>query len=151
MLRRPQNQVVQKLGTPIKRNNEYDIVTAAQPSQTNSMAVDEDGTDFSYFTAIHFGSSRKLMYMLIDTGAANTWIMGANCTSETCEKHNTFGDKDSDTLKATGDAFNLTYGTGSVSGMTVNDTAEIAVRVFRSIQIPCCLTVSRKCAKVSDI
>ena len=115
------------------------------------MAVDEDGTDFSYFAALHFGSSEKLMYMLIDTGAANTWIMGANCTSKTCENHNTFGDKDSDTLKATGDAFSLTYGTGSVSGMIVNDTAEIAVRVFRSTQIPCSLTVSRKWAKVSDI
>ena len=151
MLRQSHNQVVRKSGTPIQRDNEYDIVTAAQPSQTNSIAVDEDGTDFSYFTAIRFGSSRKLMYMLIDTGAANTWIMGANCTSETCEKHNTFGDKDSDTLKSTGNAFNLTYGTGSVSGMTVNDTAEIAVSFFCTIQTPCSLTVSRKWAKVSDI
>ena len=151
MIRRSQNQVVHKSGTPVKRDNEYDIVTAAQPAQTNSMAVDEDGTDFSYFTALHFGSSEKLMYMLIDTGAANTWIMGASCTSETCEKHNTFGEKDSDTLRATGDAFNLTYGTGSVSGMIVSDTAEIAVRIFCSIHVGCSLNVSCKWAKISFI
>lgn len=54
--------------------------------------------------------------------------MRANCTSDACEKHNTFGDEDSNTLKATGSTFNLTYGTGFVSGVTVNDTVEIALR-----------------------
>ncbi|KAG6994038.1 hypothetical protein G7Y79_00048g084340 [Physcia stellaris] len=112
--------------TPVKRDNEYDIITAAQPSQANSIAVDEDGTDFSYFSALSFGSAGKTMYMLIDTGAANTWVMGANCTSDACERHNTLGEQDSKTLEATGSTFNLTYGTGSISGVTVNDTVEIA-------------------------
>lgn len=71
------------------------------------------------------------MYMLIDTGAANTWVMGANCTSDACERHNTLGEQDSKTLEATGSTFNLTYGTGSISGVTVNDTVEIAVRNLR--------------------
>lgn len=117
--------------TPVKRDNEYDVITAVQPSQTNSIAVDEDGTDFSYFSALSFGSAGKTMYMLIDTGAANTWVMGANCASDACEKHNTLGEQDSKTLEATGSTFNLTYGTGSISGVTVNDTVEIAVRNLR--------------------
>lgn len=66
------------------------------------------------------------MYMLVDTGAANTWVMGSNCTTEACQKHNRFGEEDSSTFKSTGDIFNLTYGTGSVSGTTVNDTVQIA-------------------------
>ena len=66
------------------------------------------------------------MYMLIDTGAANTWVMGSNCSSAACQKHNLFGQDDSDSFATTGDTFNLTYGTGSVSGSTVNDMVEIA-------------------------
>lgn len=66
------------------------------------------------------------MYMLVDTGAANTWIMGSDCTTETCEKHTTFGEADSSTYKPTGNGFKLSYGTGSVSGMTANDTVQIA-------------------------
>lgn len=118
-------------GTPVKRDNEYDIITAAHPSQTNSIAVDEDRTDFSYFSALRFGSAGKMLYMLIDTGAANTWVMGANCASDACEKHNTLGERDSKTMEATGSTFNLTYGTGSISGVTVNDTVEIAVSNLR--------------------
>ena len=110
----------------MKRENDYNVVTAAEPSQTNSIAIDEDGTDFSYFASLYFGSQNTMMYMLIDTGAANTWVMGSNCTSAACQKHNSFGPADSATFKSTGQTFNLTYGTGSVSGLTVNDTVKIA-------------------------
>lgn len=90
------------------------------------MAIDEDGTDFSYFASVYFGSKRTMMFMLVDSGAANTWVMGSNCTSDACNKHNTFGPADSATFQSIGDHFNLTYGTGTVSGNTINDTMEIA-------------------------
>ena len=112
--------------SPVKRDNTFNVVTAAKPSQTNSAPIDEDGTDFSYFAPLSFGSEGTLMYMLIDTGAANTWVMGSDCTSEACGKHNTFGETDSATFKSTGKTFDLAYGTGSVSGATVNDTVQIA-------------------------
>ena len=115
-----------EVASPIKRNNGFNIVTAAKPIQTNSAPIDEDGTDFSYFAPISFGSRETLMYMLVDTGAANTWVMGSSCNTEACKNHNTFGEQDSTTFKTTGDTFNLTYGTGSVSGATVNDTVQIA-------------------------
>ena len=79
MARRSRMNTISTSATPVKRDNDYSIITASQPSQTNSMAVHEDGTDFSYFSAVNFGSHGKPMYMLIDTGAANTWVMGANC------------------------------------------------------------------------
>ena len=110
----------------VKRDNNFNVVTAVKPSQTNSAPIDEDGTDFSYFAPLSFGSRDTSMYMLVDTGAANTWVMGSNCTTEACEKHNTFGEADSATYKPTGETFNLTYGTGSVSGVIINDTVQIA-------------------------
>lgn len=59
-------------------------------------------------------------------GAANTWVMGSDCSTQACRKHSSFGEKDSTAFKTTGDTFNLSYGTGSVSGATVNDTVQIA-------------------------
>ena len=114
------------LGTPVKRENAYTIVTGSTPLQTNSVAIDEDGTDYFYFTTTQFGSRGKSMYMLVDTGSANTWVIGSGCTSKACISHNTFGPADSSTLKSTPSKFNLTYGTGTVSGMIYNDTVKLA-------------------------
>ena len=112
--------------TPVKRDNTYTVITGSTPSQTNSVAIDEDGTDYFYFTTAQFGSSSKSMYMLVDTGSANTWVIGSGCTSKACTSHNTFGPADSSTLKSTPSKFNLTYGTGTVSGMIYNDTVKLA-------------------------
>ena len=74
---------------------------------------------------MEFGSTGKSMYMLIDTGTANTWVMGADCSSGPCLNHTTFGAEDSNTLQATNTKFNLAYGTGTVSGVVVNDTVMV--------------------------
>ncbi|KAL8930263.1 MAG: hypothetical protein Q9208_000880 [Pyrenodesmia sp. 3 TL-2023] len=112
--------------SPIKRDNDYDFLTASPPTQTNSEAIHEDGTDFSYFASIDFGSSGKPMYMLIDTGAANTWVMGSDCKSQVCGQHRTLGPSDSTSLEVSSDDFDLLYGTGSVSGLTASDNVKIA-------------------------
>lgn len=66
------------------------------------------------------------MYMLIDTGAANTWVMGSDCKSQVCGQHSTLGPSDSASLEVSSDGFDLTYGTGSVSGFTASDKVKIA-------------------------
>lgn len=113
-------------GSRVKRTNNYKIVTASQPSQSNSMAVNQDGTDYSYFSTLKFGSSGESLYMLVDTGAANTWVMGSDCTSRACNAHNTFGQANSGTLQITNTPWDVTYGTGKVSGVVVNDTVSLA-------------------------
>lgn len=66
------------------------------------------------------------MYMLVDTGAFNTWVMGSDCKSEACLAHNTLGPGDSSSLEVSQDRFDLTYGTGSVSGLYAMDTVRLA-------------------------
>ncbi|KAL9001183.1 MAG: hypothetical protein Q9169_000367 [Polycauliona sp. 2 TL-2023] len=117
---------IPRAGSHIKRDNNYDFVTASPPTQTNSAAVHNDGTDFSYFTSVEFGSSSKIMHLLVDTGASNTWVMASDCESEVCAAHNTFGKEHSVSLKVSRDEFNLTYGTGSVAGLTATDTVKLA-------------------------
>ncbi len=83
----------------VKRDNAFRIVYANSPSQATSTGLNQDGTDLSYMISVQFGSSKKLMNMLLDTAAVNTWVMNSNCTSAMCSIHNTFGPADSTTLK----------------------------------------------------
>ena len=90
------------------------------------MAIDEDANDFSYFSVMRFGASQTPMYMLIDTGSANTWVFDENCPSASCKEHNTFGSGDSTTLQVTTTPFSLAYGTGQVTGIVGSDTVSFA-------------------------
>lgn len=108
------------------RDNKYTIDTAATPSGTNSAGIDQDGTDFSYFVEASLGSSGKSLYMLCDTGAGTTWVMGSDCNSKACGMHTTWGPSDSTTSKAVGTDFSLNYGTGAVKGTLTEDTMSIA-------------------------
>lgn len=111
---------------PVKRDNKYNVITAAKPSATDSAGIAQDGTDFSYFSPFTFGDGTQQYYMLIDTGASNTWVMGGECTTDACTAHNTLGPSDSSTLKVTQDTFGISYGTGSVGGDIASDTVHFA-------------------------
>jgi len=75
---------------------------------------------------LNFGSKKKPMHMLIDTGASSTWLMGSSCPSEACNRHDTFGPADSTTYNASTETFKLNYGTGNVTGNWVQDTVGFA-------------------------
>ncbi|KAL1979955.1 hypothetical protein VTN96DRAFT_4863 [Rasamsonia emersonii] len=109
-----------------QRDNHYAVVMGNAPTVANSMAIDEDGHDYSYFSVVNFGSKNKEMWMLLDTGGTNTWVFGSDCTAQACEVHNTFGSGDSTSLKTTGTSFNVGYGTGTVEGVLANDTVSFA-------------------------
>jgi Eukaryotic aspartyl protease. len=91
------------------------------PTMAHSVAIDEDGHDYSYFSVVNFGADDKDMWLLLDTGGANTWVMGTNCTSKACLQHNTFGPDDSKSLQVTSDSWNVGYGSGSVNGVLARD------------------------------
>jgi hypothetical protein len=92
----------------------------------NAMAINEDRQDFSYFSGVKFGSEGTNLWMLIDTGAANTWVMGSQCTTSACNTHDTFGTTDSETLNTTTSPWTVSYGTGTVSGVLASDMVALA-------------------------
>ena len=92
----------------------------------NSAAIDQDGTDYSYFAEVQLGSNAKTLYMLLDTGASNTWVMGPDCTSPACSTHLSYGPNDSTSLVESSNAFTIGYGTGDVSGHVITDTFTMA-------------------------
>ncbi|KAI1754727.1 aspartic peptidase domain-containing protein [Xylaria castorea] len=104
----------------------YTIVKADGSTFKNSAGIDQDGTDYSYFAEVELGSEGKQLYMLLDTGASTTWVMGSTCTSKSCLMHNTFGPADSKTFNDTGKTYSVEYGTGSVRGHVVEDSLSLA-------------------------
>ncbi|KAI1659230.1 acid protease [Daldinia decipiens] len=108
------------------RDNNYHVDPAVKPSVSNAAGIDQDGTDYSYFLEAAFGSEGKKMYMLVDTGASTTWVMGSGCVTTACAKHNTYGPNDSKTYKDTEEGYSVEYGSGAVSGHVVSDSISIA-------------------------
>lgn len=111
---------------PTKRQNAFPVVLSNKPNAPNAIAIDQDGSDYSYFSVMSFGSKGQNMYMLIDTGSANTWVMGSSCTSSACKIHNLFGSSKSNTLNITTQTWQLAYGTGEVDGVVASDKVSFA-------------------------
>ncbi|KAI1825681.1 aspartic peptidase domain-containing protein [Xylaria intraflava] len=109
-----------------ERQAGYVVVKAQDPTAQHSAGIDQDGADYSYFAEVKLGSKGKQLYMLLDTGASTTWVMGSSCTSKSCLIHNTFGPNDSTTYNDTGEPYNVEYGTGSVHGHIAQDTLSLA-------------------------
>ncbi|KAL7917931.1 aspartic peptidase domain-containing protein [Trichoderma austrokoningii] len=109
-----------------KRGNQFNIMQAADPDTPDTAGLDQDGTDYSYFVEAELGSQKTKMYMLLDTGAGSSWVMGTDCTSQACSLHDSFGPSDSTSLKTSSKTFNIAYGSGAVSGSLVNDTISVA-------------------------
>ncbi|KAM0520718.1 hypothetical protein ACHAPE_003116 [Trichoderma viride] len=109
-----------------KRGNQFNIMQAANPNAPDTAGLDQDGTDYSYFVEAALGSQKTKMYMLLDTGAGSSWVMGTDCKSQACTLHDSFGPSDSSSLKTSSQTFNIAYGSGAVSGSLVNDTISVA-------------------------
>lgn len=110
----------------MKRDNAYSIQSAVKPTQTDSLALHNDGVDFSYFATFKLGSSNKEMWLLVDTGAPHSWVFGSDCTDKACLSHRTFGSSDSTTMVKSSTSFSVSYGTGQVSGKMMTDTISFA-------------------------
>lgn len=83
----------------VRRDNNFKIVVSSDPSQENSVAIDQDGDDLSYMVAVTIGDSEEEYHLLLDSAASNTWVMGEGCESEACRTHNVFGEGDSGSLE----------------------------------------------------
>lgn len=109
-----------------RRNNQYKIVRSENSSEPNTAPFNQDGNDLSYFSAVQVGSKNQSLWMMLDTGGANTWLYASDCTSKACQVHNTFGEAASASLQMTGDKWKVGYGTGTVSGLLGSDSLSIA-------------------------
>jgi len=118
--------IIKYSGSTGARDNNYNILPAQTPNGQSSGGISQDGTDLTYFIDAKLGSQQKSLYMLLDTGASTTWVMGEGCQSEACATHDSFGPKDSSSYTDTGGEFSVNYGSGSVTGHVIKDKMSIA-------------------------
>lgn len=117
---------LRRVASPLRsRQNAYNILNSNDPKHENSVAIDQDGGDLSYMVAVSFGDSKEEYHLLLDSAASNTWVMGQDCTTDSCKTHTLFGKGDSSTLKEDSTPFSVTYGTGSAAGTLATDTIHI--------------------------
>ncbi|KAJ4307164.1 hypothetical protein N0V88_000543 [Collariella sp. IMI 366227] len=109
-----------------KRKNTYSVSAPADPTTSNSAGIYQYGPDYSYFIKVQVGAAQQPLYMLLDTGAANSWIMGSDCQSDACKIHNTFDSSTSKSWRTDKKPFSIIYGTGSLTGHVGQDTISLA-------------------------
>ncbi|POS86749.1 hypothetical protein EPUL_001714 [Erysiphe pulchra] len=107
------------------------IIPPIKPNRPFSAGIFQDGNDFTYFGEVFLGSRNSKMYMLLDTGADSSWVMGSGCKDPICTSRDTFGVQNSSTFEASDTKFSITYGSGSCSGVLARDTLSFAGFSFK--------------------
>lgn len=69
------------------------------------------------------GTPSQTFEVIFDTGSSDLWVPGADCSA--CGSHSEFDTSVSTTYVSSSTVFDITYGSGSVSGMQAYDTVTI--------------------------
>ncbi|WVN90263.1 uncharacterized protein L203_105499 [Cryptococcus depauperatus CBS 7841] len=85
-----------------------------------------ESNDIGYLCEIQIGTPCQTFLMLMDTGSADTWVPSTKCGQQRCGKHTALGDDVSSTFRGINRQFQVTYGSGAVSGVLAADTMIIA-------------------------
>ncbi|KAH9945288.1 acid protease [Epithele typhae] len=105
------------------------LTPASDPTGNNSLGLDIEGSDVGYIATVQMGTPPQDYRLLMDSGSADLWVAGESCQSEgggTCGPHTTLGTTSSSSFKDSGKAFEVTYGTGHVTGTIVTDDITVA-------------------------
>ena len=85
----------------------------------------KDFMNAQYFIEVELGTPAQKFTVVPDTGSSNLWVYSKKCWSIPCWMHPTFDASKSTSYKKDGQAFDITYGSGSVKGTVGSDIAKI--------------------------
>ncbi|KGB77646.2 endopeptidase [Cryptococcus deuterogattii R265] len=82
--------------------------------------------DIGYLCEVQIGTPPQSFLMLMDTGSADTWVPSTECLPQNCGNHLSLGANVSSTFQKSNRTFEVTYGSGAVSGVIGVDTITVA-------------------------
>jgi len=85
----------------------------------------KDYMNTQYFINITIGSDDQEFTVVPDTGSSNLWVYSSDCHNAACLTHSKYNSSKSTSYTADGQAFDITYGSGSVKGFVSRDVAKI--------------------------
>nr|CAG4710427.1 unnamed protein product [Naegleria fowleri] len=112
-------RIAQKTGGLQQMNRAYLRAGASPVVPLNDYA------DTQYYGFVSIGTPKQTFKVIFDTGSSNVWVPSEKCWSITCLLHNRYDHTKSSTYVANGRTFNITYGSGAVTGFLSQDTNSV--------------------------
>ena len=81
--------------------------------------------DLQYYGPVIIGTPGQQFTVQFDTGSSNLWVPGSTCKSTACKEHNRYNPSKSSTYVSNGESLEIGYGTGTCSGVLVEDTVSL--------------------------
>jgi len=111
-----------------------DVSIANATLAANSIGLNIEANDVGYYSTIQIGTPPRNFSVTMDSGTSDLWVSGEGCHTEkdgkadgACGVNRTLlGASTSSTLVDTQKPWNITYGTGAVSGNIVKDNIVVA-------------------------
>jgi len=106
------------------------VTNSTTPAAPDSLALDIEAQDLSYFITVQLGTPPQPFRVTVDSGSSDFWVEGSGCKAskggDACASDHAFiSAQTSSTFVDTGEAWNITYGSGAVSGEIVQDNVVI--------------------------
>lgn len=109
-------------GHPVSVSNFLNAQCKHHTIPPTHITLSNHRTDFS---EIAIGTPPQTFKVVLDTGSSNLWVPSQSCGSIACYLHTTYDSSSSSTYKKNGSAFEIRYGSGSLSGYVSQDNMQI--------------------------
>ncbi|KAF5338652.1 hypothetical protein D9611_012797 [Ephemerocybe angulata] len=92
---------------------------------TGTNAIINQIGDSTYFGSLAIGTPPVSYNVQLDTGSADLWVAGSNCTTD-CSGMATFNPSSSSTFHNESSSFSVSYGSGQAAGFLSQDVVQMA-------------------------